>query len=90
MYNTLINNTATFNDTNATSSEESKGIDGYIEDVPVSIKPDTYKTKDALQEKIEAPIIYYKKTSKYLHIYLEELQKHLALKKHKLSKYFEE
>jgi hypothetical protein len=45
----------------ATPQDESKGIDGYIGDTPVSIKPITYKTKNMLQEKIEAAIIYYEK-----------------------------
>jgi hypothetical protein len=42
-------------------AEESKGIDGYIGDVPVSIKPRTYKIKAALQEEISVKIIYYEK-----------------------------
>jgi len=41
--------------------EESKGIDGYIGDIPVSIKPDTYKIKAALREDIAVKIIYYRK-----------------------------
>jgi hypothetical protein len=41
--------------------EESKGIDGYIGNIPVSIKPYTYKTKAALPENIQVKIIYYKK-----------------------------
>lgn len=41
--------------------EESKGIDGYIGNIPVSIKPDTYKVKASLQEDIAVKIIYYKK-----------------------------
>ena len=41
--------------------EESKGIDGYIGKIPVSIKPYTYKTKAALRENIQVKIIYYKK-----------------------------
>lgn len=41
--------------------EESKGIDGYIGDIPVSIKPSTYKTMKGLSEVIEADIIYYEK-----------------------------
>lgn len=43
------------------SIEESKGIDGYIGDIPVSIKPDTYKVKASLQEHITAKMIYYRK-----------------------------
>jgi len=45
----------------STPEEESKGIDGYIGDVPVSIKPVTYKTKSMLQENIEAKMIFYDK-----------------------------
>jgi len=41
--------------------EESKGIDGYVGDIPVSIKPETYKVKAALPEHIAIKIIYYKK-----------------------------
>jgi len=43
------------------SGEEAKGIDGYIGDVPVSIKPSTYETKASLPEHIETKIIFYKK-----------------------------
>lgn len=45
----------------ATPEEESQGIDGYIGDVPVSIKPDTYKLKAALPEVIKIKMISYKK-----------------------------
>jgi len=41
--------------------EESKGIDGYIGNTPVSIKPDTYKIKAVLREDIAVKIIYYRK-----------------------------
>lgn len=41
--------------------EEARGIDGYIGDVPVSIKPYTYELMEAIEENIEAKIIYYKK-----------------------------
>lgn len=41
--------------------EESKGIDGYIGKIPVSIKPDTYETKASLPEHIDVKIIYYRK-----------------------------
>ena len=46
----------------ANIQEETKGIDGFINDMPVSIKPDSYKTKMALSEKINAKIIFYTKT----------------------------
>lgn len=52
----------------ATPQEESRGIDGFIGDTPVSIKPDTYKTKDFLPEEIGAKIIFYRKTKTGLEI----------------------
>ncbi len=45
----------------AVPEEESQGIDGYVGDTPVSIKPITYKTKNSLQEAIDVPIIFYEK-----------------------------
>ena len=41
--------------------EESKGIDGFIGEVPVSIKPTTYKTKNMLMEDIRVKMIFYEK-----------------------------
>ena len=42
--------------------EESKGIDGCIGDMPVSIKPHTYKAQSLrLSEQINVSIIYYEK-----------------------------
>jgi len=41
--------------------EEARGIDGFIGDVPVSIKPDTYKLKAAFPETINVKMISYKK-----------------------------
>lgn len=45
----------------STASEESKGIDGYIGDQPVSIKPETYRAMLGLTEQIDVPIVYYEK-----------------------------
>ncbi len=45
----------------ATPEEESKGMDGFIGDIPVSIKPATYQSKRMLSEMIETGIIYYTK-----------------------------
>jgi hypothetical protein len=45
----------------ARPDEESKGIDGYIGQDPVSIKPQSYKSKLGLPESIQIPIIYYEK-----------------------------
>lgn len=41
--------------------EEASGIDGFINNIPVSIKPDTYKLKASLPEVIKFKMIYYKK-----------------------------
>lgn len=45
----------------ATAEEEAKGIDGFIGGSPVSIKPLTYKSKMALNENIEVPLVFYDK-----------------------------
>jgi hypothetical protein len=45
----------------ATPEEESKNIDGFIGEVPVSIKPITYKTKNMLHENIGVQLIFYEK-----------------------------
>jgi hypothetical protein len=41
--------------------EESRGIDGYIGNLPISIKPHTYRAKPALPEHIATKLIYYEK-----------------------------
>lgn len=46
----------------STPAEESRGIDGFIDDRAVSIKPSTYKAK-ILSEEIDQPIIFYDKKS---------------------------
>ncbi len=45
----------------STPEEESKGIDGYIGNIPVSLKPITYESKKMLSERIEADVIFYEK-----------------------------
>lgn len=45
----------------ALPEEESKGIDGFINEQPVSIKPETYKLQRSLNEAIDVPIVYYDK-----------------------------
>jgi hypothetical protein len=45
----------------STTDEEARGIDGYIGNVPVSIKPDTYKTMAALPENIGVAFVFYAK-----------------------------
>lgn len=45
----------------AEPAEESQGIDGFIGERPVSIKPVTYDIKKSLSETIKAPILFYEK-----------------------------
>ena len=45
----------------STKEEESKGIDGYIDILPVSIKPITYKTQNHRLENISVSMIFYNK-----------------------------
>ena len=46
----------------STGEEESQGIDGYVGESPVSIKPDTYKAQALLlPESIDVGMIYYTK-----------------------------
>jgi len=57
-----------------TVEDESKGIDGYLGNQPVSVKPITYKQKARLQEDIDAPIVYYEdySTTNALKLHLDE------------------
>ena len=52
--------------------EEAKGIDGYIGDNPVSIKPQTYASKQMLLESIGVQIIYYDKVKDGINIFFDE------------------
>lgn len=53
----------------STKEEETKGIDGFIDDEPVSIKPNTYrKTYNYGIEKIPYRIIYYTNGTKGIKI----------------------
>lgn len=54
--------------------EESKGIDGFIGETPVSIKPMTYKTKNMLKEKIEVKIIFYDKKKDGINVDISDLE----------------
>lgn len=56
----------------ATPAEESMGIDGYVGEVPYSVKPDTYKTMERLSETISVKMIYYTKTKTGVKIEVEE------------------
>lgn len=59
----------------AEPEEERQEIDGFIGNIPVSIKPITYKTKDALREEIKTKIIFYNKTKSGLEIDANEIFK---------------
>ena len=52
----------------ANPEDESRGIDGYIGETPVSIKPQTYKLKPALPEQIDVRVIYYGKVNDGLEV----------------------
>jgi len=54
--------------------EESKGIDGFIGNVPVSIKPTTYKTKNMLREQIEVKFIFYDKKKDEINVDIGDLE----------------
>lgn len=41
--------------------EEAKGIDGFIGNIPISIKPETYTLENANPEVINVIVIYYEK-----------------------------
>jgi len=65
----------------ATPREEAKGIDGFIGDLPVSVKPVTYKQMKHLQETPGAHMIFYEKTDTDFLIDASEVMR--ALKKQK-------
>lgn len=56
----------------ANSDEESKGIDGFIENNPISIKPISYKGEMGLSETIDVPIVFYNKTKNDIVIEFDE------------------
>lgn len=57
----------------ALPGEESEGIDGYIGNTPVSIKPHTYAAKTALPEQINVKIIYYRKAKDGIEVDYSEI-----------------
>ncbi len=52
--------------------EEARGIDGFVGDTPVAIKPETYRAKAGLRETIEAEMIFYTKTKNTVELELQE------------------
>ncbi len=63
----------------ATPVEESKGIDGYIGERPVSIKPSTYKQMSRLSESIKIPIVYYEKNKDGIEVDAKDFLKQAKL-----------
>lgn len=62
------------------AEDESVGIDGYLGDQPVSVKPETYKQKSRLQESIDVPIVYYEEFASMddLKLHVDELDEVLG------------
>jgi hypothetical protein len=52
--------------------EEAKGIDGFVGDKAISIKPHTYKSMQSLAENITADIIYYEKGKNHIVIEFDD------------------
>ncbi len=67
----------------ATPEEESKGIDGYLGEIPISLKPTTYASKKMLTEKLEGYVIYYEKQKDGLKITVPDELESLLIKKSK-------
>ena len=61
----------------AEPDEESKGIDGYIGEEPVSIKPESYDSMKMLPEIINARIIHYTKGKDGILVETENFHSHL-------------
>lgn len=57
----------------ATPQEESRGIDGFIGKMPVSIKPITYNTKNMLREQINVKFIFYEKKKDGINVDISQL-----------------
>jgi hypothetical protein len=53
-------------------SEESRGIDGFINNIAVSIKPTSYKSKDQLSESLQGSVIFYEKIDNDLRVEFNE------------------
>ncbi len=57
----------------ASPEEESIGIDGFVGNIPISIKPDTYKLKASLPEVIDLKFIYYSKKKDGIEVDFQEI-----------------
>ena len=56
-----------------TTPEERQGIDGFIGDQPVQIKPESYRNKPALHEEFPCPVVYYEKVKGSVKVDASEL-----------------
>lgn len=57
----------------ATPEEESQGIDGFIGDTPVQIKPETYIEKGNINFESDVDIIYYRPADKSIAIFYDDI-----------------
>lgn len=55
--------------------DESRGVDGYLDGQPISVKPTTYRNMDTISETIDARMIYYKKVNGTIVADLSELER---------------
>lgn len=55
----------------ANPREEALGIDGYVGEIPYSIKPATYRMMTRLPEEISCKMIYYEKVSNGIRVEVE-------------------
>lgn len=62
----------------ADAKEEARGIDGFIGDVPVSVKPVSYRLQRLSHERLPAAIVLYEKTSSGIRVDFQELTKLLG------------
>jgi len=62
------------NFTPALPEDEAKGIDGYVGDTAYSVKPDTFKAKNArsISKEVNVKMVYYTKTDDEFEIEVEE------------------
>lgn len=59
----------------ATKEEEPKGIDGYIDNKPVSIKPATYRLEPEIVESLSGVVLYYLELEDGIEVDYSELLK---------------
>lgn len=65
----------------ASTRDESRGIDGYINTKPVSVKPVSYRRQAKLHDTDDVPIVFYKFKAKCLEVDLSNIKGILKKKK---------